>query len=314
LGKAKEGSTRDAYGKTLVELGKKDKDIVVLDADLSASTRTKLFAKEFPDRFFNMGVAEQDMIGTAAGLFLSGKKPYASTFALFATGRCWEQIRTSIAYPFLNVKIVATHGGITVGEDGPTHQATEDLAIMRSIPNMTVVIPADAIETAEAVKKMYEYAGPCYMRLSRSNTPSVYDENKCNFDLNEVPVLRDGKDITIIACGIMVKMALDASEELDKENISARVLNLHTLKPFNEEEVIKAAKETKYIITAEEHQIFGALSSAVSEVIVENYPVPIKFIGLRDTFAESGRPEELLVKYKLSAKDIYSEVKNLLKK
>jgi len=312
MAERKLASTRDAYAKTLIELGKIDKKIVVLDADLAKSTRTELFGKEFPERFIDMGVAEQDLMGTAAGLASTGKTVFASTFAVFGSGRCWDQIRIAIAYPRLNVKIVVTHGGITVGEDGVTHQATEDIAIMRAIPNMTVIIPADAIETAKTVRAVAQAHGPCYIRLSRQNTHLVYENEDYEFKIGRGIVFREGKDVTIIACGIMVAAALDAAETLESQGISARVINLHTIKPIDRELILKSAQETGAIVTAEEHSIVGGLGGAVAEVLSENQPTPLVRVGLRDMFAESGRPYELLEKYGMTAADIVRAVKTVL--
>jgi transketolase len=310
----KMAATRDAYGKTLVEVGRENPNVVVLDADLAASTKTILFKKEFPDRFFDMGVAEQDMIGTAAGLAACGKIAFASTFAVFGSGRAWDQVRISAAYTRLNVKIVVTHGGITTGEDGASHQANEDLAIMRALPNMTVVVPSDAIETEKVIREAVKFYGPMYIRLSRSATPVINDNADYNFKLGKGVVLRQGSDATIIACGIMVPMALDAAEELKKENISCRVVNLHTIKPLDKDLIVKCATETGAIVTAEEHSIIGGLGGAVAEVLVENVCVPMARVGIRDTFGESGKPEELLVKYGLTPQDIAVAVKAVVKR
>ncbi|MFA5928979.1 MAG: transketolase family protein [Candidatus Margulisiibacteriota bacterium] len=304
---------RDSYGKALVELGKENKNIVVLDADLSSSTRTSWFAKEFPERFFNAGVAEQNLIGMAAGLSLSGKIVFASSFAMFCSGRPWEMIRNSIAYPRLNVKIVATHAGITVGEDGASHQANEDIAILRAIPNLTVVVPADAHETTAVIRAAAKAAGPWYIRLSRATTPVVFAEN-VGFDLKDTPVVRQGKDVTIVACGIMVAMALQAADILAKENISAEVLNLHTIRPLPLTPIVGSVKKTGLLVTAEEHTIRGGAGSAVIEQLVQHYPVPAEMVGIMDTFGESGAPAELLVKYGLTAEKIVEAVKRGLKR
>jgi transketolase len=307
-------ATRDAYGEVLVELGSVDTDIVVLDADLSGSTRTAFFAKAFPDRFFNMGIAEQDMIGTAAGLACVGKKPFVSSFGMFASGRPWEPIRNSICYPKLNVKIVASHAGITVGEDGASHQALEDLAIMRVLPNMSVFVPADYYETKEIIKWIAKTEGPCYVRFSRSATPTVnnYDCNTC-FDPKNYPILHDGNDVAIIACGIMVHAALEAAKILlEKNNIKAMVVNMHTIKPINKEQLINIAAKTGAIVTAEEHSIIGGLGSAVAETLTAHKPVPMEFVGVKDTFGESGTSEDLLKKYKLMPHDIVDAVKKVL--
>ncbi len=310
-------ATRDAYGKALVELGKQNKNIVVLDADLSASTKTALFAKEFPDRFFNAGVAEQDLICTAAGLASTGKIAFASTFAMFATGRPWEQIRNTVAYSKLNVKIVATHAGLTVGEDGASHQAIEDIAIMRVIPNMQVIVPADAYETTAGIKYVAATPGPFYVRLSRSATPLFYPKDKpVDFKLGRSDLLKEGKDITIMACGVMVPAAMDAAELLAAENISARVVNMSSIKPIDEQMIVRCAAETKGIVTAEEHTIYGGLGSAVAEVLLQKSPklVPMKFVGIKGVFGESGKPEELLEKYGLTAANIVLAAKEIMKK
>jgi len=307
-------STRDAYGKTLLELGRTNKNIVVLDADLSASTKTSIFAKEFPDRFFDMGIAEQDMISTAAGLAASGKIVFASTFAVFGSGRAWDQVRVSMAYTRLNVKLVVTHGGITTGEDGATHQANEDLAIMRVIPNMTVIVPSDAVETVQVIKNLVKVYGPSYVRLSRLSTPIVNGNSNYDFRIGKGIIMKPGNDITIIATGIMVYHSLVAADQLSKEGVNARVVNLHTIKPLDREIIIRCAEETGAIVTAEEHSIVGGLGGAVAEVLVENKPVPMARVGVKDMFGESGKPEELLEKYGLTSKDIFSAAMNVMKR
>ena len=315
--KVEKAATRDAYGKTLLELGRQDKRVVALDADLSASTKTALFAKEFPERFFNAGVAEQDLIGTAAGLASTGKIAFASTFAMFATGRPWEQIRNTVAYSKLNVKIVATHAGLTVGEDGASHQALEDIAIMRVIPNMQVIVPADAEETKAVIKTAYATPGPFYVRLSRSPTPLFYPKDKpVDFKLGRSDMLRDGREISIMACGIMVIAAMEAAELLEKEGISARVVNMSSIKPIDEKMIVKCAQETKGIVSAEEHSVFGGLGSAIAEVLLQRTPTgaPMRFVGVQGKFGESGKPEELMEKYGLTAKDIVKAAKDILKK
>ncbi|MEE8483631.1 MAG: transketolase family protein [Nitrospinota bacterium] len=299
---------REYYGKTLLELGRENKDIVVLDADLSSSTKTATFAKEFPERFFNMGVAEQNMMGTAAGLAAGGKIPFASTFAIFATGRAWEQVRQSIAYPRANVKIVATHGGITVGPDGPSHHANEDLAIMRAIPEMTVVIPADAYETVAAIKAAAAFNGPVYIRLTREKFPVIYGENKI-MEFGRADVLEKGTDATIIACGLMIHKALEAAEQLKKEGESVGVINMSTIKPIDREAIQKAARESGALVTAEEHSIIGGLGSAVAETASESDPVPVIRVGVRDCFATSGNSDELLQYYKLGTPDVIDAVR-----
>ena len=305
-------ATRESYGKALVELSKINENIVVLDADLSKSTKTADFKAVAPDRFFNMGIAEANMMGVAAGMSTCGKVPFVSTFAMFAAGRAFEQIRNSICYPRLNVKICATHAGLTVGEDGASHQAIEDISLMRSIPNMTVINPADDVETMAAIKAIAEYNGPCYVRLGRMPVDVINDIGNYEFKIGKGVTLSEGNDVTIIATGIMVEAALAAKEILSKEGINARVINIHTIKPIDNELIIKAAKETGVIVTAEEHSIIGGLGSAVSEVICEEYPVPVLKVGVRDVFGESGKPDELLKKYGLTAKDIVMKVKKAI--
>ncbi len=308
-------ATRDAYGKTLLELGKTNPNIVALDADLSASTKTAVFGKEFPNRFFNAGVAEQDMICTAAGLASTGKIAFASTFAMFATGRPWEQIRNTVAYSKLNVKIVATHAGLTVGEDGASHQAIEDIAIMRVIPNLQVIVPADAQETISVIKAVAELPGPFYVRLSRSATPVFYPKDKpVDFNLGRADVLRDGKDVTIMACGVMVTTAMEAADVLEKEGISARVVNMSSIKPIDADMIVKCATETKGIVTVEEHTIYGGLGSAVAEVLLQKSPklVPMKFVGVQGVFGESGNPDDLLKKYGLTTENVVGKAKEIV--
>lgn len=296
-------ATRDAYGKALVELGKLNKDIVVLDADLSKSTKTNDFAKEFPERFFNMGIAEQNLMGCAAGFAASGKIPFASTFAIFACGRAYDQIRNTIGYPKLNVKIAASHAGLTVGEDGGSHQMIEDISLMRTIPGMTVIVPADGEETKQAVIAASEYEGPVYIRLGRPSIPLIFDE-KYKFQIGKAALLREGQDVAIIATGIMVGKALEAANQLEEQGIKAAVLNISTIKPIDKEAIIQVAQKTGAIVTAEEHNIIGGLGSAVAEVLGENHPVPMERVGVQDTFGESGKPDELLEKYGLNAKNI----------
>jgi len=303
-----EASTREAYGKTLVELGKQNKDIVVLDADLSPSTMTYFFAQELPDRFLDCGLEEQNMIGIAAGLAASGKIVFASTFAVFASCRCFDQARMCLSQPGLNVKIGATHGGITVGEDGTSHQAIEDLALYCSLPGFTVVVPADAIEAAEAVKVAANTYGPFYIRLGRAKTPLVYSEGY-HFTLGKAVTMRQGRDVTIIATGIMVAEALEAADVLAGQGIDCRVINVHTLKPLDEEVIVKAASETGAIIVAEEHLAHGGLGSRVAQVVARETPVPMGFVNLGDRYALSGKAEELLQRYGLTAKDIEEAVR-----
>ena len=302
-------ATREAYGKALVKLGQINDNVVVLDADLSKSTKTNDFYKMFPERFFNMGIAEQNLIGAACGLSTAGKIPFASTFAMFATGRAFEVIRNSVCYPKLNVKVCATHAGLTVGEDGASHESVEDMAIMRAIPNMTVLVPADGVETEKMIFEVAKYNGPVYVRLGRSAVPVLFDENY-KFEIGKGSVVRDGNDATIIACGIMVNEAILAHEALKEEGINARVINMSTIKPIDRDLIIKAAEETKAIVTAEEHSIIGGLGSAVSEVVGEECPVIVKKVGVKDTFGESGTPAELLKKYGLTAEEIVNAVKD----
>ena len=305
-------ATREAYGKTLAELANLNKDIVVLDADLSKSTKTADFKAVCEERFFNMGIAEANMMGVAAGLSTCGKIPYVSTFAMFAAGRAFEQIRNSICYPKLNVKICATHAGLTVGEDGASHQAIEDLSLMRSIPNMTVICPSDAVEASAAIKAIAEYDGPCYVRLGRAAVNIVNDKNNYIFNIGKGVTLAEGNDVTIIATGIMVDVALEAKEELKKEGINARVINIHTLKPIDKEILVKAAKETGAIVTVEEHSVIGGLGSAVSEVLSEEIPVPVLKVGVKDVFGESGLPDQLLKAYGLTSDNVVEKVKKAI--
>ena|SRR3989344_7631274 len=306
-------ATRDAYGETLAALGESNKDIVVLDADLSGSTKTNVFAKKFPERFFNMGVSEADMMGTAAGLAACGKIPFASTFAIFASGRAWEQVRQSIAYPKLNVKIVASHSGITVGEDGGSHQAIEDIALMRVIPNMTVIVPCDGIETRSVIREIVKYKGPVYVRVARGKFPVILPEDY-KFSIGKGVVVKDGKDATIIAAGLMVSHALEAAAILEKEGLNIRVINMSTIKPIDRELIINAAKETRAIVTCEEHSIIGGLGEAVAGVLAEECPVPMKRVGMQDVFGQSGTAEELLAHYALMPPDIAKAVREVIAK
>jgi transketolase len=305
-------ATRDAYGTALLELGKRNKDIVVLDADLSGSTKTKGFSKAFPERFFNMGISEQDMVGTAGGLSLTGKIPFASTFAVFETGRAWEQIRQTLCYSHLNVKLVATHSGITVGEDGASHQALEDIALMRVLPGMTVIVPADGFETKQAIDTVAEYEGPVYVRLGRSKVSPVMPEDY-KFMIGKAYTWAIGKDVTIVATGIMVAPALEAKEMLAKEGIDAGVINMSTIKPLDGEALLAAAQQSKFILTAEEHSIIGGLGSAVSEFLSEHHPVKIVKLGIRDTFGCSGSPKELIQLYGLTAGNMVDIIKDNLR-
>ncbi|MGE1063179.1 transketolase family protein [Megasphaera paucivorans] len=304
-------ATRDAYGEALAELGAVNNDIVVLDADLSASTKTNVFKKAFPDRHFNVGIAEQDLIGVAAGLAATGKIPFASSFAVFATGRAFEQIRNSVCYPRLNVKIAATHAGITVGEDGATHQANEDVAIMRSLPNMSVVVPADAAETKAIIKWAAAYDGPVYIRMGRSKVPDIFDDSY-QYTFGKGIVLQDGVDVTLIAMGIMVAKAQEAAKQLEKEGISAAVVNMSTIKPIDAAMITAYAKKTGAVVTCEEHTIMGGLGSAVAEVLGECCPVPLTRVGMNDVFGESGTPDELLVKFGLTAEHIVQAAKAVI--
>jgi transketolase len=308
----KQEATRDAYGAALVELGKKYSNLIVLDADLSESTRTSKFKQVFPQRHINVGIAEANMMGIASGLSRTGKIVFASSFAIFATGRCWEQIRNSIAHDEVNVKIAATHAGVAVGPDGSSHQAIEDIAIMRAIPNMKVFVPADSVEAKKCVIKAADIDGPVYIRLGRSNSPVFLNDNY-NFEPGKGVVLKDGKDITLIACGNMVINAYLASVELEKQKISVRVINMGSVKPIDEELIIKASKETGKIITCEEHSITGGLGDAVCSVVSENAPCIVKKIGINNMFGQSGEPDELFEYYGLTVEDIIKTVKNVCK-
>ena len=302
-------ATREAYGKSLARMGQENKNIVVLDADLSKSTKTAEFKKVCEDRFLNMGIAEGNMMAVAAGLASCGKIPFVSTFAMFAAGRGFEQIRNSICYPKLNVKVCATHAGLTVGEDGASHQAIEDISLMRSIPNMVVISPSDAIETEAAIEAIIKYNGPCYVRLGRSGVPEINTNSDYKFEIGKAVNLREGKDVCIIATGIMVDAALEAANTLSEEGIKATVLNIHTIKPIDEEAIVNAARKTGLIVTAEEHNIIGGLGSAVAETVTANYPVPVLRVGVKDTFGESGKPADLLKAYGLTSEDIVKAVK-----
>jgi transketolase len=308
---ALEMHTREAYGNTLVELGTENENIVVLDADLSRSTMTRLFASQFPDRFFDCGIAEQNMMGIAAGLAASGKTVFASSFAVFTSSRCYDQIRMSIAQPHQNVKIVASHGGISVGEDGFSHHSIEDLALFCSFPGFTVIVPADAIETTQAVRAAANTYGPFYIRLSRPKTPLVYSDNY-RFVLGKAVMMRGGWDATVIACGMMVARALQAADTLAREGTECRVVNMSTLKPIDEEAIVKAAEETGAILTVEEHLQHGGLGSAVAQVVAKQHPVPMSFLAIKDYYSPSGKPEQLLQMHGLTAEGIAKEVRSLV--
>lgn len=304
-------ATRDAYGKTLLELGRENPRVVALDADLSGSTKTSLFAKEFPERFFNAGIAEANMVGMAAGLAAGGMIPFASTFAVFAAGRAFEQIRQSLAYPKLNVKVVATHGGITVGEDGGSHQSIEDLALMRALPNMTVLCPADGPETEAAIRAAAALRGPVYVRLGRSKVPVITPAD-ASYAIGRGVILREGHDLTFVGTGLMSAQALQAAEILAAEGISARVIHLGTIKPLDVELLARAARETGAIVTAEEHSVIGGLGGAVCEALAETCPVPVERVGLRDVFGQSGTAEELLDHYGLNPAGLVEAAERVL--
>lgn len=296
-------ATRQSYGEALLELGKKNNKIVVFDADLSSATKTNLFAKEFPKRFFDMGIAEQNMISTAAGISTCGKIPYASTFAVFAAGRAYDQIRNSVCYPNLNVKICATHAGITVGEDGATHQMIEDISLMRTLPNMTVISTSDDIQTKWAVEEISKIEGPVYLRLSRLSTPIIYDENQ-KFEIGKAIQIGDGIDGTIFATGVTVSQALKAQEILKDNGIDVRVVDIHTIKPIDKDIIIKSAKETYKLISIEDHNVIGGLGSAISEVLTDEYPKKLVRLGVKDTFGKSGKAEDLLKFFGITSKNI----------
>lgn len=306
-------ATREAYGKALQILGAENPNVVVLDADLSKSTKTADFAKKYPERFFNMGIAEANLLGTAAGLAAAGKIPFASTFAIFAVGRAFEQIRNSIAYPKLNVKIAATHSGITVGEDGGSHQAIEDVAIMRAVPNMVVLVPADGEETRQVVLAAADYNGPVYIRMGRLGVPLLFGE-EYRFEIGKANVLKEGTDVAIMANGVMVSMALEAAAELTTQGVSVSVVNVASVKPLDEETIVRIAKMTGAVVTAEEHNIIGGLGSAIAEVLGEQQPTPMVRVGLKDTFGESGQPQELLEKYGLTKLELVKAVQEVLAK
>lgn len=305
-------SVRAEYGKTLVELGKKNNNIVVIDADLSCSTQTQMFAKEFPERFFNVGIAEQDAMTTAAGLSTVDKIPFVSTFAVFASGRAWEQIRNAICYPKFNVKIVATHGGITVGEDGASHQALEDIALMRAIPNMKVIIPADVTETRQVIEYIAEYDGPVYVRISRSNLPDIFDESY-KFNPNKAVVIQEGSDLTIVTNGETLIETIECAKILSTNNIHAEIINVPVVKPIDSETIIKSAQKTNRVVTVENHSIIGGLGGAVCELLSENYPTKVLRIGTNDEFGQSGEAKELMDLYGLSAEKLAEKIIGFIK-
>ena len=309
MSEIKKIATRASYGEALVELGKEHDDVVVLDADLAAATKTGTFKKAFPDRFFDCGIAESNLMGVAAGIATTGMVPFASTFAMFAAGRAFEQVRNSIGYPHLNVKIGATHAGISVGEDGATHQCNEDIALMRTIPGMTIICPADDVDAKAAVKAAYEMDGPVYLRFGRLAVPVINDTPDYKFEIGKGVTLKEGKDVTIVATGLCVNSALEAAELLAKDGIEAKVINIHTIKPLDEELIVTAAKETGKVVTVEEHSVIGGLGGAVCEVLGEKAPVPVKRIGVNDVFGESGPAVKLIEKYGLDGNGVYSSVK-----
>ena len=309
----KKVATRESYGNALVELGAENPNVVVLDADLAAATKTGVFKKAYPDRHIDCGLAECNMVGIAAGLATAGKIPFVSSFAMFAAGRAFEQVRNSVGYPHLNVKIGATHAGITVGEDGASHQCNEDIALMRTIPGMVVMCPADDIEAKAAVKAAAEYVGPVYMRFGRAACPVINDKPDYKFEIGKGTVVREGTDLTIVATGICVGNALEAADILAAEGISAEVINICTIKPLDEEIIINSAKKTGKVVTAEEHSVIGGLGSAVCDALCKNYPVPVMKIGMQDVFGESGSAAAVVEKYKLDGKGIYEQIKDFLK-
>ncbi|CUO72005.1 transketolase family protein [Eubacterium sp. am_0171] len=312
MSEVKKIATRESYGNALTELGKEHEDVVVLDADLAAATKTGVFKKAFPERHIDCGIAESNMMGVAAGLAAAGKVPFASSFAMFAAGRAFEQVRNSIGYPKLNVKIGATHAGISVGEDGATHQCNEDIALMRTIPGMVVINPSDDIEAKAAVKAAYEHVGPVYMRFGRLAVPVINDNPDYKFEIGKGVVLREGKDLTIIATGLPVANCLEAAEMLSADGVDAKVINIHTIKPLDEDLVVVAAQETGKVVTVEEHSVIGGLGSAVCDVLSEKAPTKVMKIGIYDTFGESGPAVELVKKYGLDAESIYKKVKSFL--
>ena len=313
MSEVKKVATRESYGNALKELGAENPNVLVLDADLAGATKTGVFKKAYPDRFFDCGIAEGNMVGIATGLATTGKIPFCSTFAMFAAGRAFEQVRNSVGYPHLNVKIAATHAGISVGEDGATHQCNEDIALMRTIPGMVVLNPADDVEARAAVKAAAEYEGPVYLRFGRLAVPVFNDEANYKFEIGKGILLREGTDLTIVATGLCVNSALEAAEKLAAEGISAEVINIHTIKPLDEEIILKSAKKTGKVVTAEEHSVIGGLGSAVCDVLSEKLPTPVKKIGVYDVFGESGPAVKLLEKYKLDGAGVYEQIKDWLK-
>ncbi|RHV93042.1 transketolase family protein [Blautia sp. OF09-25XD] len=313
MSEVKKIATRESYGNALVELGADHDNLIVLDADLAAATKTGVFKKAYPDRHIDCGIAECNMMGIAAGLSTTGIVPFASTFAMFAAGRAFEQVRNSIGYPHLNVKIGATHAGISVGEDGATHQCNEDIALMRTIPGMVILNPADDVEAKACVKAAYEYNGPVYLRFGRLAVPVINDRPDYKFELGKGVVLREGKDVTIVATGLCVSSALEAAEKLAADGIDAKIINIHTIKPLDEELIVAAAKETGKVVTVEEHSVIGGLGSAVCDALAEKCPVPVKKIGVQDVFGESGPAVALLAKYKLDGEGVYEQVKEFCK-
>ena len=313
MSEVKKIATRDSYGNALAELGTEHDNVVVLDADLAAATKTGVFKKAHPDRFIDCGIAECNMVGIAAGMSTCGKVPFASTFAMFAAGRAFDQLRNTVGYPHLNVKIGATHAGISVGEDGATHQCNEDIALMRTIPGMVVMCPADDVEAKAAVKAAAEYEGPVYLRFGRAACPVINDRPDYKFEIGKGNVVREGSDVTIVATGICVGNALEAAEMLAADGISAEVINICTIKPLDEELIVKSAKKTGKVVTAEEHSVIGGLGSAVCDALCKSYPVPVKKIGMQDTFGESGSAAALVEKYQLDGKGIYAQVKEFMK-
>ena len=313
MSEVKKVATRESYGNALKELGAENPNVLVLDADLAGATKTGVFKKAYPVRFFDCGIAEGNMVGIAAGLATTGKIPFCSTFAMFAAGRAFEQVRNSVGYPHLNVKIAATHAGISVGEDGATHQCNEDIALMRTIPGMVVLNPADDVEARAAVKAAAEYEGPVYLRFGRLAVPVFNDEANYKFEIGKGILLREGTDLTIVATGLCVNSALEAAEKLAAEGISAEVINIHTIKPLDEEIILKSAKKTGKVVTAEEHSVIGGLGSAVCDVLSEKLPTPVKKIGVYDVFGESGPAVKLLEKYKLDGAGVYEQIKDWLK-